>query len=222
MTGPPEGRSEGISSQEKERLRLRALGYGCELQAVQLQQFQDYLNLLYRWNRVYNLTAVPACRAVSSHLLDSLSIMPFIQGARLLDVGSGAGLPGIPLAIADETLKVSLCESSDKRCRFLHQVVTELGLTRVEVVSGRVENIRDDRGYTCIVSRGYARLGEFVASTRHLLAPGGSWLAMKGRVDEAELGGLAENICVENRLRLEVDGIDGFRQLVLMRETGKS
>lgn len=198
-------------------MRLGALGYGCRLREEQLQLFQAYLELLYRWNRAYNLTAVPVERALAYHLLDSLSILPFLAGNRLLDAGSGAGLPGLPLAIAGRQLRVTLCDSNGKRCRFLHQVLTELGLGNVEVFAGRAERLSHASGFTSIVARGYARLADLVAHTRHLLAPGGIWLAMKGRVRGAELAALDEDVRVENCVNLQVDGIDGCRSLILMR-----
>ena len=216
---PPDWRTTFLSPRELERLRLGALEYGCRLQAGQMQLFQDYLQLLYRWNRVHNLTSVPPTRALSCHLLDSLSLAPFISGCRLLDAGSGAGLPGVPLAITHRKMRFSLCDSNGKRCRFLHQVRMELGLANVEVLRERIQEHQDARGYCNIVSRGFACLADFVAHTRHLLAPGGVWLAMKGRVKASELRGLAQDVHVEDCLDLRVDGVDAVRTLVMMRAT---
>lgn len=147
----------------------------------------DYLALLHRWNRAYNLSAVrdPA-EMVTRHLLDSLAILPWLRGPRLLDVGSGAGLPGIPLALARPDLRVVLLDANGKKTRFLQQAVAELRLANVQVIRQRIEDMADADGFSCIVSRAFARVDVFVAGAARLLAPGGCLLAMKARFDASE------------------------------------
>ncbi|MEW6591439.1 MAG: 16S rRNA (guanine(527)-N(7))-methyltransferase RsmG, partial [Pseudomonadota bacterium] len=135
-----------------------------------------YLALLDKWNRVYNLTAVrDAERMVSHHLLDSLAAVPFFKGEKVLDVGSGGGLPGIPLAIARPDLQVTLIDSIAKKTAFLLQAKAELGLSNLNVVTSRVEDYKPATGFDVITSRAFSDLREFVTLTRHLLNPGGRW-----------------------------------------------
>ena len=156
-----------------------------------------YLALLDKWNRVYNLTAVrDAERMVSHHLLDSLAAVPFFQGERVLDVGSGGGLPGIPLAIARPEVQVTLIDSIAKKTAFLLQAKAELGLGNLTVVTGRVEDYRPAEGFDVITSRAFSDLREFVALTRHLLKPGGCWLAMKGLYPNEEIAQLPPGVKV--------------------------
>ena len=146
-------------------------------------QLLHYLALIEKWNRVHNLTAVRNISdMLSHHLFDSLAVLPHIDGAAtLLDVGSGAGLPGIPLAIAKPGMKVSLLDSSQKRVAFLTQCKAELRLDNVTPVHGRVEDFRPAHGFDVVISRAFADLSEFVASGRQHIAAGGRLLAMKGR-----------------------------------------
>ena len=146
-----------------------------------------YLALLDRWNRVYNLTAIrdPAAM-VSGHVLDCLACLPFVQGPRVLDVGSGAGLPGIVFALADPRLSVTVLDANLKKTRFLTQCVIELELAGVDVVRHRVQAYRPDRHYTTIVSRAYAAFPEMVRATDHLARPGQRVLAMKGPGSDLE------------------------------------
>lgn len=166
---------------------LAALGQA-DLTPTQRLQLLDYLQLLARWNRAYNLTAVRApAEMVGRHLLDSLSIRPHLRGARILDVGTGAGLPGIPLAIAEPARRFVLLDSLGKRITFLRQVLLDLRLDNVTLVQARVEDYRPAAPVDCIVSRAFASLADFAAAVAHLLGPGTCALAMKGRAAEAEL-----------------------------------
>ncbi|HSA90785.1 MAG TPA: 16S rRNA (guanine(527)-N(7))-methyltransferase RsmG [Burkholderiales bacterium] len=145
----------------------------------------DYLALLAKWNRTYNLTAIRDPLAmVAHHLLDSLSVLPHLplaaEPARLADAGSGAGLPGIPLAIARPSWRVALAESSQKKAAFLRQAAIELELDNVEVHEVRVEAWHPQPLFDLVISRAFAELGEFIAACRHLVAPGGVLAAMKG------------------------------------------
>ena len=175
----------------------------------------EYLQLLAQWNKAYNLTAIekPAAMVVR-HLLDSLSIAPHLSGQRILDVGTGAGLPGIPLAIRFPEREFHLLDSNGKKMRFLFQVKHTLGLPNVVLHHLRAEDFRDPQGFDCIVSRALASLQQFVSSSAHLLAPGGCFLAMKGCIDDSELAGLAKPYNVAARIHLEVPGIGTLRQLL--------
>ena len=178
----------------------------------------DYLALLGKWNRVYNLTAVrEAERMVSHHLLDSLAAVPFFRaGATVLDVGSGGGLPGIPLAIARPDLEVTLIDSIAKKTAFLLQAKAELGLANLSVVTGRVEAYRPELGFDAITSRAFADLREFVTLTRHLLNPSGCWLAMKGLTPHEEIASLPDWVKVSANKALQVPGLEAARHLIVL------
>ena len=181
-----------------------------------------YLALLEKWNRVYNLTAVrDPERMVSHHLLDSLAAVPFFQGGcpdliRVLDVGSGGGLPGIPLAIARPELQVTLVDSIGKKTTFLLQVKAELGLGNLNVVTSRVENYRPDARFHVVTSRAFSDLKEFVNLTRHLLMPGGRWLAMKGVLPHEEILLLPDWVKVSANQALVVPGLAASRHLIVL------
>ncbi len=176
----------------------------------------DYLGLLAKWNRTYNLTAIHEPeRMLTHHLLDSLAIAPYIGPGPLLDVGSGAGLPGIPLAILRPDLKVSLLDASQKKCGFMQQAVIELQLANVAVVHGRVEAYRPVAGFAQVVSRAFSDLSEFVRLTRHLLAEGGEWLAMKGLYPNEEIAQL-KGALVTRDIPLHVPGLEADRHLIIM------
>ena len=168
-----------------------ALVSGLEEQALQadapVDALIDYLALLHRWNRAFNLSAVrDPLEMVHRHIMDSLAVLPYVDGSRLLDVGSGPGLPGIPLALVRPDIAVTLLDSNGKKTRFLRQAATELGLADVEIVHERTERWSVTPGFDTIISRAYARLDTFVDQAGRLLAPGGTMLAMKGRFDARE------------------------------------
>jgi len=176
-----------------------------------------YLALLDKWNRVYNLTAVrDAGRMVSHHLLDSLAAVPFFTREQVLDVGSGGGLPGIPLAIVRPELRVTLIDSIAKKTAFLLQAKAELGLANVQVITGRVEDFRPEAGFDVITSRAFSDLNAFVTLTRHLLNPGGCWLAMKGLYPHEEIAGLPSGVRVSADHALAVPGLDVTRHLIVL------
>jgi 16S rRNA (guanine527-N7)-methyltransferase len=176
-----------------------------------------YLALLDKWNRVYNLTAVrDAERMVSHHLLDSLAAVPFFQGTTVLDVGSGGGLPGIPLAIARPELQVTLIDSIAKKTAFLLQAKAELGLSNLNIVTSRVEDFRPEAGFDVITSRAFSDLKEFVTLTRHLLKPGGRWLAMKGLYPHEEIAVLPDFVKVSADHALVVPGLEASRHLIVL------
>ncbi|HWR78246.1 MAG TPA: 16S rRNA (guanine(527)-N(7))-methyltransferase RsmG [Thiobacillus sp.] len=176
-----------------------------------------YLALLDKWNRVYNLTAVrDAERMVSHHLLDSLAAVPYFQGEAVLDVGSGGGLPGIPLAIARPELRVTLIDSIAKKTAFLLQAKAELGLNNLHVVTGRVEDFRPEARFDVITSRAFSDLKEFVTLTRHLLNPAGRWLAMKGLMPHEEIAYLPDWVKVSANNELAVPGLEASRHLIVL------
>jgi 16S rRNA (guanine527-N7)-methyltransferase len=148
------------------------------------ERLLDYMALLVKWNRTYNLTAIRDPRAmVAHHLLDSLAVVPHLPlaaGARIADAGSGAGLPGIPLAIARPDWRIALAEASQKKAAFLRQAAIELDLRNLEVHEGRVEAWRPQPLFDAVISRAFAALAEFIAACRHLLAPAGLLAAMAG------------------------------------------
>ncbi|OYW38497.1 MAG: 16S rRNA (guanine(527)-N(7))-methyltransferase RsmG [Hydrogenophilales bacterium 12-61-10] len=176
-----------------------------------------YLALLDKWNRVYNLTAVRETgRMVSHHLLDSLAAVPFFQAEAVLDVGSGGGLPGIPLAIARPEIQVTLIDSVAKKTAFLLQAKAELGLANLHVVTSRVEDYRPETGFDIITSRAFSDLREFVALTHHLIGPGGRWLAMKGLIPHEEIAALPPAVKVSANNALLVPGLDASRHLIVL------
>ena len=151
-------------------------------------QFEVYLDLLCRWNKAYNLTAIRAIEdMIPLHFVDSLSIIPCLKGKRILDVGTGAGFPGLPLAICLENLEFNLLETNGKRVRFLETVVHELGLNNVKIIKARVEAYQDAQGFDTICSRAFSHLKTLIDLTQHLLAKDGLWTAMKGQVPHEEL-----------------------------------
>ena len=175
-----------------------------------------YAALLYKWNKTYRLTALrESDKAVSHHLLDSLAILPFVPEGALLDVGGG--MPEIPLAIARPGLRVTLLDSNSKKTAFLQQAAIELGLTNISVHCGRVEQYHPDFGFAAITSRAFASLADFTGLSRHLLATGGRWLAMKGSWPQDEIDGLPAGVQVEAVHWLRVPGVDGERHLVVLK-----
>ncbi|MFO1362745.1 MAG: 16S rRNA (guanine(527)-N(7))-methyltransferase RsmG [Burkholderiales bacterium] len=198
-------------------LERAAAALQVEIAEQQAATLERYLDLLEKWNRVYNLTAIrERGRMVTHHLLDSLSVLPHLRGPRVLDVGSGAGLPGIPIAIARPALRVTLLEPNQKKSAFLTQTVGELKLANATVVAERVESWRAVERFDTIVSRAFADLGEFVASAGRLLAPQGVIAAMKGVHPFEEIERLPQGYRLLEVVRLAVPGLDAERHLVLV------
>ena len=189
---------------------------GLDLPDTTQQQLLAFRDLLLKWNKTYNLTALrDPEQAISHHLLDSLAILPHVGDDALLDVGSGGGLPGIPLAIARPQLSVRMVDTVQKKTTFLQQAAIQLGLKNVAVNHARVEETNGQ--YAQISSRAFAELKLFVELTRHLLAPGGRWLAMKGMRPEAEIAALPADIIVEQIIPLHVPGLDAERHLIILK-----
>jgi 16S rRNA (guanine527-N7)-methyltransferase len=196
---------------------LAALGLA--LDAAAQAKLVAYLHLIEKWNRVHNLTAVrePA-KMVILHLLDSLAILPHVTAAgTLLDVGAGAGLPGIPLAIARPELAVTLLDANHKKAAFLRQAKAELVLANVDVVCERVEKWHPAAAYDIVVSRAFAELADFVLQAGHLLAPGGTMLAMKGVHPFEEIARVPGTHRIANVIELHVPALEAERHLVLLK-----
>lgn len=194
-----------------------AAAMGVVLSASALDQLDALLRLLAKWNRVYNLTALSDKDMwVSHHLLDSLSLVPILPPARLLDVGSGGGFPGLPIAVANPRRDIVLLDSNQKKTAFLRQAVAELRLSNVAVETRRVEEFKPDRGFDVVVSRAFSDLRTFVDLAGHLCNPGGLLLAMKGAYPADELACLPPDD-IEKVVRLEVPLLDQQRHAVFLR-----
>jgi 16S rRNA (guanine527-N7)-methyltransferase len=205
-----------MSPAEQLEQGIAALGLGVD-RATQ-QRLLDYTALIDKWNQVYNLTAIREPeKMISHHLLDCLAVLPHIAPKRLLDVGSGAGLPGIPLALALPGTHVTVLDSNHKKAAFLRQAVLELGLKNVEVCSERVESWKPEQQFDVIISRAFSDLAEFVRLTRHLIAPGGAFAAMKGLNPHEEIEKLPEGSQAPRVLPLAVPGLDAGRHLILVK-----
>ncbi len=179
----------------------------------QLGQLLDFLQLLRKWNRVYNLTSIDnPSDMVSLHLLDSLSILPYLKGIHVLDVGTGAGLPGLPLAMLATDKEFTLLDSNSKKIRFVRQAAIELGLSNVKVEHIRIERFEPGFGFDSILVRAFASLNDVVSETMRLLNPGGVILAQKGKLPQNEI------IELDNQLiqviPLKIPGIGVERHLV--------
>lgn len=191
------------------------------LDSAALERLVAYVALLSKWNRVYNLTAVRDPRQmVVRHILDSLAVLPYLGDGRLLDVGSGAGLPGVPLAIARPALQVTLLDSNAKKIRFLRQVAGELALHNVDVVQARMQEYQPERAFDMVISRAVSDLGELYRLSRHLLADGGRMLFMKGVLPEAEMAAFAPQRATLHCEPLRVPGLDAERHLLWLDKQG--
>lgn len=205
-----------MSQQEKLAEGLRQLGL--DLTPDVQAQLLKFIGLLHKWNRVHNLTAIrEPLKMITHHLLDSLAVLPYVFGGRLVDVGSGGGLPGIPLAIEKPGLAITLLDSNHKKTGFMRQAVIDLGLKNVKVVGERVEQFQPEQPFDTVISRAFSDLAEFVKLTRHLLATGGRFLAMKGVYPYEEIAALPPDIKVEEVISLEIPELGAKRHLVVMR-----
>jgi 16S rRNA (guanine527-N7)-methyltransferase len=189
----------------------------CSCSPAQESTLLAYLALLQRWNRAYNLTAVKdPLEMVVRHVLDSLSVLPWVTDGRLLDAGTGAGLPGVPLAIARPGLEAALLDSAGKKIRFLNHVRRELGLENIVPVQSRLESFTPDSPYDIIISRAFTDLAAFARAARHLAATPARLYAMKGRYPESELREIPDWLQIDSVEKLAVPGLQEDRHLVIM------
>ena len=196
---------------------LHALGF---FESSTLAQLWDYLLLLKKWNKVYNLTAIDSLDAmITQHILDSLAVCPHLplqKHQRIIDVGTGAGLPGIPLALVFPEQSWTLLDSNSKKTAFLLQVKADLALTNVAVVHARIEDFEATPHYDGVISRAFTALDNFIAKTRHLLAQDGTWYALKGPLAAAELSALKGYN--GQSYELEVPGLNARRVLIVVKK----
>ncbi|MCM2129276.1 16S rRNA (guanine(527)-N(7))-methyltransferase RsmG [Larsenimonas rhizosphaerae] len=189
------------------------------LSSTTQQRLLDYVALLHKWNKAYNLTAVrDPEQMVSRHVLDSLSIMPWVTGPCLLDIGAGAGLPGLVLAMVNPELQVTLVDSNGKKVRFQQHACLALGIDNAVPVHTRIEAFNPPRPFEQIVSRAFSSLTDFVELSQPFLAQGGEWLAMKGRLDTEDTT-LPSGVQAHDSVPLNVPGETGQRHLVRVRKT---
>lgn len=224
-----------MTLQETLQAKLAAglLAMGLQISNEKQVKLIAYLLLIVKWNKVHNLTAVrEPLEMVTLHLLDSISVLPHVQSlgaTSLLDVGAGAGLPSIPLAICLPELQVTAIDSVQKKTSFMRQVKGELDLSNFHVLAGRVETFKkesfnQDTGFDVIISRAFSEIGLFIKLTKHLLADGGQWLAMKGVVPEHEFENREfKALCFKNggiqvdKIEvLKVAGLDAERHLIFL------
>lgn len=202
----------------EEKLAAGLEEMGLLLDPVTQSNLLKYVVLIQKWNKVYNLTAVrEPLKMITQHLLDSLAVLPHIAGRRLIDVGTGPGLPGIPLALANPALEVTLLDSNHKKTSFLRQACLELGLHNATVVCERVEAWRPEEKYDVVISRAFSDLGEFASLALHLCSDTGWMLAMKGIYPHEELTRLPASVALQGVAPLKVPGLDAERHLVLLR-----
>lgn len=184
-----------------------------------VEKFITYIHLLNKWNRVYNLTSVrdPA-QMVTRHLLDSLTVVPYIKGPNVLDVGTGAGLPGIPLALVLQNYQFVLLDSSSKKTRFVTQAAAELGLSNLKIATARAENYRPTQPFDTVISRAFAKINDMLIATLDLCQPNGQWLAMKGVYPELEIQMLPAHFVVAAHA-LRVPGLNEQRHVICIEKT---
>jgi len=202
----------------EEQIGRGLVSMGIAVSPGQQARLAAHLELISKWNRVHNLTAIrETSQMVVLHLLDSLSILPQLEGARAIaDVGTGPGFPGIPVAIVREDARVTLVESSHKKCAFLQQAKTELSLANVEIACERVEQFSAPQKFDVVVSRAFSDLQDFVAQAGHLAAPGGKLIAMKGVYPFDEIARVPSTHRVAQVLELHVPSLEAKRHLVVL------
>jgi len=208
------------------RLAQGCADVGVTLNAQQMAQLEAYIVLFNKWNKAYNLSAVRQLEAmISRHLLDSLSVLTYLESNEpksFIDVGTGGGLPGIPLAIALPHWRWTLLDSNGKKTRFLTEVKTKLALTNVNIKNCRVESLQPDALFDGVISRAFASLEDMVLHCQHLLSPGGSFWAMKGHFPDAELATVPNGFRLLNSWPLTVPGESGERHLLQLSNPDNS
>ncbi|MBL6695340.1 MAG: 16S rRNA (guanine(527)-N(7))-methyltransferase RsmG [Luminiphilus sp.] len=193
---------------------------GLEVSSHQLKSLVAYVDLLEHWNKTYNLTAIRDRSDIAvRHILDSLSVVPSVMGSSVIDVGTGAGLPGIPIAVIQPEKTVALLDSNGKKTRFLHQVVTSLGLSNVRIFHARAKDHKGTAGYDHVVTRAFATSAKIVDECAHLLKASGTILAMKSMSADQELESLDPRVSVLEKSVLRVPYLDESRVLVILKPT---
>lgn len=200
----------------EKRLQQGLQDMGLKLASPGPEKLLEFLRLLEKWNKTYNLTAVrDPEQMVSRHLLDSLSVLPFLQGQRVLDIGTGPGLPGIPLALALPDLEFTLLDSNAKKTRFATQALHELGLKNARVVQDRVEKFHPPEKFDTLIARAFASIPDMLAASRHLCAPAGRFLVMKGVFPQEELAAVTDGYRADVKA-LTIPGLDAARHMVIL------
>lgn len=199
------------------RLREGAAAMGVALTENQAVQMLAYIELFHKWNQAYNLSAIRDIESqVDRHLLDSLSVAPYIDAEQLIDVGTGGGLPGIPLAILYPQKRFTLLDSNGKKARFLFQVKTQLRLDNVQIQNCRVEAFQPQQRFDAVISRAFASLKDMTDGCRHLLSDNGVFYAMKGIYPTDELSALEKNYKVSQSYPLQIPREEGERHLLVL------
>ncbi|WKW42390.1 16S rRNA (guanine(527)-N(7))-methyltransferase RsmG [Kosakonia cowanii] len=191
---------------------------GISLSDQQQQQLVAYVEMLHKWNKAYNLTSVrDPNEMLVRHILDSIVVAPHLHGTRFIDVGTGPGLPGIPLSIVRPESHFTLLDSLGKRVRFLRQVQHELKLTNIEPVQSRVEDFPAEPPFDGVISRAFASLNDMVSWCHHLPGDAGRFYALKGQLPEDEIALLPAGLAVESIVELKVPHLEGERHLVIVK-----
>lgn len=190
-----------------------------ELTDGQKQQLLAYVGLLHKWNKAYNLTSVrDPEQMLIRHIMDSIVVNPYLKGEKFIDVGTGPGLPGIPLAIVRPEAQFTLLDSLGKRIRFIRQVLHEVGITNVNPVQSRVEEFSTPDCFDGVISRAFASLQDMVSWCHHLPAENGKFYALKGVISEDEIKQIPDGFQVKDIIRLNVPELEGERHLVIISD----
>ncbi len=208
-----------LRAELKNKISEASRKIGIVVSAEQNEQLIQYLELLIKWNKAYNLTAIRDPEEMFiKHIVDSLSLAPFIKGESILDVGTGPGLPGIPMAIMFPSKHFSLLDSNGKKTRFLVQAKLSLAIENIEVFNVRVENLPNDKLFDQIMSRAFTALDNMVALCKHLLSPKGEFLAMKGLIPQDEIAMVDKDYSITSITALTVPGCMDQRHLITIKK----
>ncbi|ELR64192.1 rRNA small subunit 7-methylguanosine (m7G) methyltransferase GidB [Photobacterium marinum] len=205
----------------KQRLAQLIAQTDLEVTEQQLEQLVGYVGLLHKWNKAYNLTSVrDPDEMLVKHIMDSIVVSTHLRGERFIDVGTGPGLPGIPLAIMNPDKEFTLLDSLGKRIRFIRQVIFELKIGNVTPVQSRVEEFQPEQGFDAVLSRAFASMNDMVSWCHHLPTEDGCFMALKGQFNQQEVAELPEWCSVSEVKSLQVPELDGERHLVILTAKG--